>query len=451
MVGRLPDAGHREQLARERIVLHQLPVGVQVLRAGQLRLTGLRNGRFHGIEGAPVAGQHGVLKDPVKLFGQRLGRLSAQLMAGAVDPQPPQRHAVHRQRAGLVDTQHGRGPEQFHGGHAAREHLLAGQSPRAQAEEDGQHDRQFLREDGHRQGDAGQQPVEPVSAAQAPGHGEAGGQAQAQHGHPGDDALSLPLDRRWPARDGLQGLADAAQGAACAGGHHDAPARALGDQRARVDTSPGLLCLAFRAGDGVLHHRYRLTRQQRFVDRQAGGVQQAQVGGHTVTFREQHDVVDDQLTTGDANGLAVAHDERARTGEVAQGLERSFATALLDVGDRDDHRDEAQQHQGLVAVSEGQVDRSTGHQQQEHRFPDDVAQQAPGVATTGRRQFIGSVARQAFARLVPTESWCEVALHLQPSGCRGNDGCMIEVGPPPGVDVRHQVEHAVPLHTRCRA
>ncbi len=90
--------------------------------------------------------------------------------------------------------------------------------------------------------------------------------------------------------------------------------------------------------------------------------------GHPIAFREQHHVSDDEFAAGNALGLSVANHQRTRAGHVAQRVEGLFAAALLNVGDGDDDEHEPQQHQRFVAITQREIDRPAGHQQQEHRL-----------------------------------------------------------------------------------
>ena len=65
-------------------------------------------------------------------------------------------------------------------------------------------------------------------------------------------------------------------------------------------------------------------------------VEQHGVGGDAIALGEQQHVAAHHLAPGDAHRLAVADDERARAGEVAQGLEGALGLALLVERDADD-------------------------------------------------------------------------------------------------------------------
>ena len=68
-----------------------------------------------------------------------------------------------------------------------------------------------------------------------------------------------------------------------------------------------------------------------------GGLDQHGVGRDPVALREDQHVAAHHLASGDAPARAIADDQRARAGEVAERGERPLGLALLDERDRDDH------------------------------------------------------------------------------------------------------------------
>ena len=93
-----------------------------------------------------------------------------------------------------------------------------------------------------------------------------------------------------------------------------------------------------------------------------------------VPLSQQHDVVAHQFAPGNPARLPVTNNQRAWARQIAQGFERTLRAPLLDESDAHDHKDEAQQHEGFMAIAERHVDRSASHQQQEHRFRCDLTQ-----------------------------------------------------------------------------
>jgi hypothetical protein len=62
----------------------------------------------------------------------------------AVGAQPPNRHSILRQRAGLVRAQPADRADRFHRTRGAREHVLLGQAPGAEREKHREHDWKLL-------------------------------------------------------------------------------------------------------------------------------------------------------------------------------------------------------------------------------------------------------------------------------------------------------------------
>ena len=367
---------------------------MQVFGVREQPLPGFSDRRLHWVKSQAVAGQHRIFQQLVQLVVQRLVAVSHAVVQRALGPQPAQCHAVERQRAGLVDAQHSGCAQQFDCRDAAREHLLTRQPPRPQPQEQRQHHRQLLREDGHRQRQAGQQTTQAVAHQPPPSQRQHAGQRQADDGDPLDDAPRLLLDRCALNRDAGQGLADAAQRAACTGGQHQAATAAAHDQGARVQHVNVRPCWREPCA-AALGHRHRLTGQHRLIGRQVGGLDQLQVGRHPVALGQQHEVAQHQFATGDAPRLPTAQHQRTRAGEFAQGLQRALAAPLLHKADRHHDEHKAQQHQRFLRVAQYQVEQAAGHQQQKHRFGHHLDQQVPEAARTGDRQLIRALARQA--------------------------------------------------------
>ena len=109
LIGRLPDARHGQHFGRQRVVVHQSPVRMEMLSIGKQALPGLADRRLHRIEGAAVTGEHRVLEKAMQFFlqGRWIGwpRVAHRLHR----PQTLHRHAVDGQGARLVDAEHGGG------------------------------------------------------------------------------------------------------------------------------------------------------------------------------------------------------------------------------------------------------------------------------------------------------------------------------------------------------
>lgn len=91
---------------------------------------------------------------------------------------------------------------------------------------------------------------------------------------------------------------------------------------------------ALRGGDG-------LAGQDRLVDPQAAGPQEAEVRGHTVAGFDQHDVARHELRHRHADALTIPQDMRLGGDEVAHRREGIFRLALLE-----EANDRIEQHDG---------------------------------------------------------------------------------------------------------
>ena len=107
-VRRLPYPRHGQHFPRQRIIVDQLPVGMQVLRICQQPGAGLADGRLHRIKRPPVACQDGIFEQAVQLLLQGPGGIALTVMDALLRPQTGHVHAVGRQRTRLVYAQHRR-------------------------------------------------------------------------------------------------------------------------------------------------------------------------------------------------------------------------------------------------------------------------------------------------------------------------------------------------------
>ncbi len=187
---------------------------------------------------------------------------------------------------------------------------------------------------------------------------------------------------------------------------------ALHDQRAGVDARQ--LVATGRHAGGVagargrrqfvrprhpLADRHGFAREQRFVGPHAIGRHQQGIGRHAITLAELEQVAAHHVAPGDALRLAVADDQRARAGEVAQRFDGALGLALLVQRERhgDDH--EAEQRQALLQVAEDEVERARREQQQEHRLAHRLGRDRQQRAVLPAGQRIGAVLGQALGGL----------------------------------------------------
>ena len=160
-VGRAPHVRQSEQVLRQRVLAHQLPVAVQVLGAGEGAVAQHPERLVHRVERIDRRGEHGELGDGVERLGQRF---IAQHMRRPVDHQFAHRHRVQGERAGLVDADDRRGAERLDDRRPAGEHMPLRHPPGTQGQEHGEHHRELLGQHRHRGGDAGEETLEPTAA-----------------------------------------------------------------------------------------------------------------------------------------------------------------------------------------------------------------------------------------------------------------------------------------------
>jgi hypothetical protein len=148
------------------------------------RSPGLVQRALHGIEGIALAGQDRVLEEPCNSSGAALRRSRGSMSVPAV---ASWRKVIWFWVSvpGLVDAQNRGGPQHLDRRHPSREHVAARDAPGAQRQEDGEHDRELLGQDGHGHRDAGEAPCFQTSAPP-----------------PRVSAKPPPRARRPPARDG---------------------------------------------------------------------------------------------------------------------------------------------------------------------------------------------------------------------------------------------------------
>ena len=104
-----------------------------------------------------------------------------------------------------------------------------------------------------------------------------------------------------------------------------------------------------------LAHRYRLAGEQRFVHAQPVGRDQQGISGHPVAFVQLQQVTANHVAPGDALGLAIADDQGARAGQVAQGFDGAFGLAFLVERETERDQHEAEQRQAFLQVAEHEV------------------------------------------------------------------------------------------------
>src|SRR5262249_7684259 len=200
---------------------------------------------------------------------------------------------------------------------------------------------------------------------------------------------------RWggvgPGAEGPRALAQAPQLGAGARGEALEDRLAIGDEGPGVDEWAGLAARASHRRAPIprgLAHRRRFPGEERLVRGEGRARDERAIGRHAVALAEEKDVAPDHLAAGDARARAVPDPAGARARQVAERLERPLGLLFLVQRDRGDQDDEAEQHQGLLAIAEDEVDRAAGEEQEEHRLGDDVAPDGDEAAPFARRQLV---------------------------------------------------------------
>lgn len=100
--------------------------------------------------------------------------------------------------AGLVQREQGDVPERLDGREAADDRAPARHPPRAEREAERDHDRQGLRDGGHREREGRDDDQQRGLTAQHPEEGDCGARDDGGHGEPSPETGHLLLERRGP-------------------------------------------------------------------------------------------------------------------------------------------------------------------------------------------------------------------------------------------------------------
>src|SRR3990172_5247137 len=219
-------------------------------------------------------------------------------------------------RAGLVRADARDPADVLHRHRAAHERLPAGQGGHADAEEEGEDDRELLRQRGGGQRDRAHQGVEP--AVPLPEAGEGHDQAHDRRGreqdrHEAPDRALQRQERVGAAHGRAHDLAVDRRAARVG----DAQRRGAGEQAGAREPpvlvlDRGLRPVAGRRRERRLRHRVRLARQRRLVRLEAGARDHDAVGREGLARRDADEGADDDLRRGDVARDAVADDAPAR-------------------------------------------------------------------------------------------------------------------------------------------
>ena len=235
--------------------------------------------------------------------------------------------------------------------------------------------------------------VEPTAAPAAVEHDDQDADRRADNGECPHQPPGLCLQARRFGLQRAERMADPAD-LACRAGRGDlGNAPAAHDQRAgkharQVLAARMAACRLIGGMARPLAHRHRFARQQRFICLQVAAAKQDRVGGDAVALGQHDQIAAHHLAPGDAPLHAIANDQRAWAGQVAQRLQHALGARLLNHRDHHRHGREAQQDQRLMQAAEQQVDGAAAEQQRQHRFAHHLEGDARQRAAVGARQLV---------------------------------------------------------------
>ncbi len=269
----------------------------------------------------------------------------------------PDGEFVAGEGAGFVARHQGAASQPFDGGQAADDHAPPGHARRADGQGHGQGHRQAFRNGRDGQSHPEEKHLReavPVSEDAQKSHQERRG--QDGQGHHLAEPLHADDEGRFAFAGGHHVGGQAAHLGVPPRGHHDPFRPAAGDDGAgmhHVSAIPQGGGLG--AGPGrVLEHGKRFPGQQRFVDFQAVGQEQAKVGGDPVARFDPDDVARNHFFGGDFVNLPVSFDGGADLEKFLQGLGALLRLPFLDSADEGVQPQNAGDKRGVDPVSQGQ-------------------------------------------------------------------------------------------------
>ncbi len=395
--GGFPNARYREQALRDRILVNESPIVVEMLGVREAAVAEPLEGLFHRIEGIALARENREFDELVERLRKRLPARAAHLAELAAREELGHGHLVPRERPRLVDAENGRGSERLDHGHVAGEDAAAREVPGAEGEKDREDHGELLRQYRHRERDAGEQSPDPVAPRQGVRDDDDGAENEPDDGEVADDAARFPLQGRVLALQGRERPADHADFRIESRGRHLDDPLPPHHHRSRINEGQPVAARTPHPGGAVpdaLVDRDRLPGEQRLVGREAAVPDDRAVGGNAIPLGEDDRIAADHLPSRDAPFGAAPDDERARARQVPQGLERSFGLPLLIEGDRHDDEDEAEEHEPLRRVPEREIDGAAGDEQEEHRLAGHAEGDARHRTARRRGQLVRPVARE---------------------------------------------------------
>ena len=128
-------------------------------------------------------------------------------------------------------------------------------------------------------------------------------------------------------------------------------------------------------------------------------LQEDGIGRYAIALCEHHEIAAHHFAPGDAPALAVANDQRPRTGEVAERFQDAFGAGLLDHRDQDGQGCEGQQDDGFFQIAQNEIDRTAAEEQRQHRLPKHLEDDAKCRPLVRARQFVVPVRLESRLRL----------------------------------------------------
>ena len=389
---RLPDVGDGEKLLAERVLVHERPAAVKMLRACQRILS--RALPRPAPSGRRVsAGSRGARTRPAGETSRAAARPGA-FATSQVWPAGFERghgHPVLRERPRLVHAQHRGRPERLDGRRAPREDVPPREAPRAQGEEDREDHRKLLGHERHREGEPGEEAFEPPAPEESEGEREEGAQSEPRGGEDAHPPRRLRLKRRCVRIERLQRLADSPQFGLRARGAHAGDALPPHDERAGPDVRQPVASRPSglrRALVRALRHRDRLSGEKGLVRREAHRLEEHAVGRHAVALREDDEVARHHLAAGDPALVPIAHDERARAREIAQSVQSALRLARLVQGKPHDPEDGCEEDESFLAVAQENIDPAAREKEQDHRLFQDLGGESRETPAPRGRQLV---------------------------------------------------------------
>ena len=209
--------------------------------------------------------------------------------------------------------------------------------------------------------------------------------------------------------DALDQLGHVPELGAHPGGHHRHLPAAVGDRGAHeghVDlvAQRGRRAAGRREGRRGLLHRLRLPGQDRFLDAQIGGLDQASIRGHQVAGLQQHDVSRDKVMRRHLSHLACAPDAHQGHRQLFQSGHRLLGAILLDEAEDRVEHDDREDRDGIFDIADQRRDDRGDDQDQHQRAGELLQDDAPRRSAAALHKLIRSVAAQPSNGLVGAQS-----------------------------------------------